>query len=61
MCAKFLYVCVHLKLLVSSFCLVDQLITEHMIVLPGTRKTDMKHKLLIVQEKLDIINMVDAI
>jgi hypothetical protein len=55
-----MYVCVHFKLLVSSFCPGNQLITEHMIIVPGTRKTGMKHKLLIIQEKLDVINMVDA-
>jgi len=55
-----MYVCVHFILLVSSFCPVDQLITEHKIIVAGTRKTAMKHKLLIIQEKLDVINMVDA-
>lgn len=44
-----------------QFCPVDQLNTEHMIIVAGTRKTGMKHKLLIIQEKLDVINMVDAI
>jgi hypothetical protein len=56
-----MYVCVHFKLLVSSFCPVDQLITEHMIIIDDARKTGMKHTLLIIQEKLDFINMVDAI
>jgi hypothetical protein len=56
-----MYVCVHFKLLVSSFCPVVQLIPEQMIIIAGTRKTAVKHKLLIIQEKLDIINMVDAI
>jgi hypothetical protein len=61
MCGKFMYVCVHFKLLVSSFCPVEQLITEHMIIVAGTRKTGMKHKLLIIQEKVVIVNIVDAI
>jgi len=56
-----MYVCVHFKLLVSSFCPVEQLITEHMIIVAGTRKTGMKHKLLIIQEKVVIVNIVDAI
>jgi len=33
-----------------QFCPVDHLITEHMIIVAGTRKTGMKHKLLIMQE-----------
>jgi hypothetical protein len=61
MYAKFLYECVHLKLRVSSFCPVDQSVTEHMIIIAGTRKTGMKQKLLIIQEKLDLRNMVDAV
>jgi len=61
MCAKFMYVCVHFKLLVSSFCPLDQLITENMIILADTGKTGMKRKLLIIQEKLDVINMVNVI
>jgi hypothetical protein len=61
MCAKFMYVCVHFKLPVSSVCPLDQLITEHMIILADTRKTGMTHKLLIIQEKLDVINMVNTI
>jgi hypothetical protein len=55
------YVCIcSFHIACVQFCL-DQLITEHMIIVAGTRKTGMKCKLLIIQEKLDIINMVDTI
>jgi hypothetical protein len=43
-----------------SSCPVDLLITECVISMAAVSKTDMKHKLLSVQEKLDIVNVVDA-
>jgi hypothetical protein len=44
----------------AHICLVEPLITEHMISMATTSNTTIERKLLFVQENLDIINMVDA-
>jgi hypothetical protein len=43
-----------------QICPVEPLITEHMISMATISNTTTKHKLLSVQGKLDIINMVDV-
>jgi hypothetical protein len=43
----------------GCFCPVEPIINEHVISMAATSKTS-KCKLLSVQEKLDITNMVDA-
>lgn len=45
---------------VYTFCPVDPWISEHKISMVTTQETGIECKLLEGQEKLDILNMVDA-
>jgi hypothetical protein len=59
----YIHFLVHFRLLMcvySFFFSVEPLIIDHMISMGTTSKTGTKHRLLTVQEKLDIINMVGA-
>jgi hypothetical protein len=43
-----------------KLCPVELLIVEHVISMATTKNTAIEHKLLSIQGKLGIINMVDA-
>lgn len=61
LCAKCIYFLCSLQLAyVHSFHPVQPTIIEHVTSTAATSKTSIKYKLLSVQEKLDIIRMVDA-
>jgi hypothetical protein len=61
LCAKFIYIFVFTSsCLCVQCCPVEPLTTEHVISMATKSKTDIKYKLLSVQEKLGVMNTVDA-